>query len=586
MKQWSIADKPAATLIAVGDEDNPVPTLIQNVDPLNTLYLGNDPGISPLNPLTCAPLAAGQSTVSDGTQNIFGIAAPGQIVQVNTYRGISSFFLPASLSNLGGTTTFVQPTAPTAANIPVNSLWFNTSNNSMLYWNGSVWTQQQFSGSQLIVAATVLSAQIANAAVTTAKIANQAVGAAQVASGSLTSAQLSAAAGILGTQLVNQAVGTAQLANQAVGSGQIANNAVGTGQIANGAVNTGQLANQAVGTAQIANNAVGTGQIAANAVGSGQIANGAVGATQVASGSLTSAQLAAAAGILGSQIAAATIQSSNIAANTIIAANIAANTITAAQLAAGIVYAGIVDGTIVKAQTFEGGNYFGYSGTTPSLDTLVISLVPGTASVTDPVGNTALPGSTTYGGASGAWTAVSLQNGAALIYYVMASTDMNGSWVASGQMAPLLCKTKTTTQTMPAATTTVTWDGGNNSIPVTVGVRYRLKAVIRAAQGTTAITNTYQFNTAGGGVSFSSLALFAMIDNATISGGASQFYVIPMNSNYSPSFAANAQYCLVVDGIFSPSSSFNLQLICAAGGSTGFNLQAGSYLFVEPVIPG
>lgn len=241
MKQWSISAGPAATLLAVGDKDNPVPTLIQNVDPLNTLYVGNDVGINPSNPLTCAPLPAGQSIVADGSLNVFGIAAAGQTVAVNTYHGMTSFFLPASLSSIGGAAVFVQATTPvsTGAGIPVNSLWFNTATQSMLVWSGSTWVQQQFSGSQLIVAATILSAQIQNAAITTAKIATGAVGAAQVASGSLTSAQLAAAAGILGSQIANATVTAANIAANTIVAANIAANTITAAQLAAGIVYAG-----------------------------------------------------------------------------------------------------------------------------------------------------------------------------------------------------------------------------------------------------------------------------------------------------------------------------------------------------------
>lgn len=97
MKQWSIGPGPAATLLAVGDPnpDDQIPTIIQNVDPNNIVYIGNEPGINPSFPLTCVPLAPGQTIVSDGSLNVFGIAAAGQTVAVNTYRGMASFFLPS-----------------------------------------------------------------------------------------------------------------------------------------------------------------------------------------------------------------------------------------------------------------------------------------------------------------------------------------------------------------------------------------------------------------------------------------------------------------------------------------------------------
>lgn len=159
-------------------------------------------------------------------------------------------------------------------------------------------------------------------------------------------------------------------------------------------------------------------------------------AAQIANATLTSAQLSAAAGILGSQIAAATITGSNIAANTIVASNIAANTITAAQLAAGIIYAGIVDGTTIQAADFIGGNYFGYTTSSPTLNGLAISMVPGTVAVTDSAGNAALPGVTTYGGSTTKWQALNLGGNGLQAWYQMSTTNMNGAWSLQGEFVP------------------------------------------------------------------------------------------------------------------------------------------------------
>lgn len=93
MKQWSIAGGPSGTLLVVGDPDNPVQTLIQNVDEVNTVYLGETAGVNPNNPLNSVPLGPGQTSIATGDINVFGIsAAPGQFVAVNTMRGFGNFF--------------------------------------------------------------------------------------------------------------------------------------------------------------------------------------------------------------------------------------------------------------------------------------------------------------------------------------------------------------------------------------------------------------------------------------------------------------------------------------------------------------
>lgn len=157
----------------------------------------------------------------------------------------------------------------------------------------------------------------------------------------------------------------------------------------------------------------------------------------VQAGTVTATQIAAAS-ITAGQIASGTITAGQIAANTITAGQVAANTLTAAQLAAGLVYAGIVDGTTVQAHSFIGGNYFGYSGASPAADTLLISVVPGTAAVADSMGNVALPGYTAYSGSAGAWLAVSLGSTTSLpiAWWQMSTTHMNGSWTQTGQIAP------------------------------------------------------------------------------------------------------------------------------------------------------
>lgn len=161
MKQWSIGPGPAATLIVTGDPDNPVPVLIQNVDPANTAYLGETPATNPNNPLEGVPLLPGQSSIATGDINVFCIAASGQNVSINTLRGFGSFFQPTNLTNLGGVAIYNTLTPPTQPpTIPANSLWFSP-NGAINQWNGSSWVPISFNGAEIITASTITASELA-----------------------------------------------------------------------------------------------------------------------------------------------------------------------------------------------------------------------------------------------------------------------------------------------------------------------------------------------------------------------------------------------------------------------------------------
>lgn len=105
MQQLTIGSGPAGTLLVAADEDSPVPTVIQNVDTANVLYLGKEVSVNPSIPTECAPLYPGQTTIATGDVTLFGIAAPGQTVAISLYEGVMSFFQPVNLNNrtlLGG----------------------------------------------------------------------------------------------------------------------------------------------------------------------------------------------------------------------------------------------------------------------------------------------------------------------------------------------------------------------------------------------------------------------------------------------------------------------------------------------------
>jgi hypothetical protein len=114
VRQLSVGPGPAGTLLVVGDSGNPTPSLIQNVDLVNIIYLGKHVGVNPNNPLECAPLNPGQTTVASGDVNIFGIASPGQTVAINVYEGVMSFFQPLSQLSVAGPQAAILIYSPNA----------------------------------------------------------------------------------------------------------------------------------------------------------------------------------------------------------------------------------------------------------------------------------------------------------------------------------------------------------------------------------------------------------------------------------------------------------------------------------------
>lgn len=142
-----------ATLLVEAGEG---PTLLNNPGP-NTVYLGDDNAIRATDNSGIVPLTANGFLNVDGQSDLFAITATGQVQAINKISGALNFFSPPSLSGLGGARVFVQTTAPTQPpTIPLNSIWFNTTNNSLQYWNGTTWVVQAFAGTQLIQAGTIV----------------------------------------------------------------------------------------------------------------------------------------------------------------------------------------------------------------------------------------------------------------------------------------------------------------------------------------------------------------------------------------------------------------------------------------------
>jgi hypothetical protein len=420
-------------------------TQVVNLDPVNTVYVGYGQGIIAGDILHTIPLSAGSTfTVVPGSPPLYGVTPSGETVSVAVLPGGTNFTVPPSLSNLGGAKVFVQATTPSGI-IPLNSLWFDTANGSLQIWNGSAWTIQQLSGQELIQAATIFAAQIANQTITPAQIdyLDSSVigntGSVLNANPYLTGGSITgwAAAGIDATVTVTASPPAGAPYEYALDYVQT-NNVNGerlydinerfsvlpntqyqasawvytptttvfigfdwrssTGSLLGTSYETFTVTadtwtllttvQESIGTAASANIAIGSATASTTIYAQAGLAQSQIPGTLIQAASLTTAQIAAAAGILGSQIAAATITSSNIAANTIVAANIAANTITAAQLAAGIIYAGIVNGTNIV-----GSNLYLYNGS-PAAGNLLLAVVD--AAGFDGEGNAVLPGWCVY----------------------------------------------------------------------------------------------------------------------------------------------------------------------------------------------
>ena len=174
---------------------------VLNLDTTNTVWLGYTVSIAAAIGGGAIPVGPGASMQFDGSTSIYAIAETQLTIAVGP--GVTGYFLPASLSNIGGSAVFVQAGTPSGT-IPLNSVWFDTGNDSLQTWNGSAWVNQAFNAQELIQAATILDTQIVN--------------------GTLTTAQLSAAAGILGTQIANATVTGYNIAANTITAGNIAAN--------------------------------------------------------------------------------------------------------------------------------------------------------------------------------------------------------------------------------------------------------------------------------------------------------------------------------------------------------------------------
>lgn len=215
-----------STLLFGGQGSNAVPMLLVNLDPVNAVWIGNSSNVI-YGQSPGVPLIAGASMAINGAISWYGVAN-GTPVEVAIIPNGTSYFLPASLTNIGGSKVYVQTGTPTGT-IPLNSIWFNTSTKSLETWNGSAWVNEQFNAQNLIVAATILGTQIAS----------QTISASNVANGTLTTAQIAAAAGILGTQIAGATITSANIAANTIVASNIAANTITASQLAAGIIYAG-----------------------------------------------------------------------------------------------------------------------------------------------------------------------------------------------------------------------------------------------------------------------------------------------------------------------------------------------------------
>jgi hypothetical protein len=144
-----------------GDPDNPNPVTIANISAGTVnIWIGDNQSVGPNNPNNSTEIAPGGYLSLDGTQPVYYAVADGANAIAQILPGVTSFFLPTTLSGIGGIAGFVQNTAPPTT-VPNGSIWFNTSTSSLYTLQGGVWTQQEFNAAQIITAGTIVGSLIA-----------------------------------------------------------------------------------------------------------------------------------------------------------------------------------------------------------------------------------------------------------------------------------------------------------------------------------------------------------------------------------------------------------------------------------------
>lgn len=154
--------KGSAQPVWYGDPNNPTPFTLANTSTgTANVWVGETNSVGPNNPNNSTEIGPGGYVSYDGSQEVYYATADAANATIQILPGVTSFFLPASLASLGGVSVFNQATAPPIAGTPTNSLWFNSTNNSLYQLIGGVWTQQEFNAAQLLEVGTIVANLIA-----------------------------------------------------------------------------------------------------------------------------------------------------------------------------------------------------------------------------------------------------------------------------------------------------------------------------------------------------------------------------------------------------------------------------------------
>jgi hypothetical protein len=143
-----------------GNPDNPSPFTIANISASANIWLGSNQSIGPANPNESTVITPGGYLSLDGSQSVYYVVADAANGEVTIYPGVTSYFLPVSLSGLGGASVYQQPTAPTGI-IPPGSLWINTTTKGIEIYMGGAWNPVQFNAASLLEVQTVVATLIA-----------------------------------------------------------------------------------------------------------------------------------------------------------------------------------------------------------------------------------------------------------------------------------------------------------------------------------------------------------------------------------------------------------------------------------------
>jgi hypothetical protein len=143
-----------------GSPTNPAPFTIANTSASANIWIGNNQSVGPVNPNESTVITPGGFLSLDGSQSVYYVVADAANGEVTIYPGVTSYFLPVSLSGLGGASVYMQTTQPTGTIAP-NSLWINTTTGGIEVYSDSIWTPVQFNADALLEVQTIVANLIA-----------------------------------------------------------------------------------------------------------------------------------------------------------------------------------------------------------------------------------------------------------------------------------------------------------------------------------------------------------------------------------------------------------------------------------------